>query len=48
MTSTSTESYTAVAGQARQATEKGVEVFKRTPRRSPTRPTWSPRCRPWT
>ena len=29
MTSTSTESYTAVAGQARQATEKGVEVFKR-------------------
>jgi len=29
MTSTSTESYTAVAGQARQATEKGVEVFKK-------------------
>jgi len=26
--SISTESYTAVAGQARQATEKGVEVFK--------------------
>ena len=25
---TSTESYTAVAGQARQATEKSVEAFK--------------------
>ena len=29
MTSIGTESYTAVAGQARRATERGVEVFKK-------------------